>query len=112
MIKKFTFVLLTLVVAGSVAHAIDIKRIDTNEGPEIWLVEDHSNPVVSLHFAFKAGKEMIPRAKKVSQISCLGPWMRGLDLMIQKPSARYLQTSRLAFPLMRNGTIFTANWLR
>jgi zinc protease len=64
MIKKFTFVLLTLVVAGSVAHAIDIKRIDTNEGPEIWLVEDHSNPVVSLHFAFQGGEGNDPAGKE------------------------------------------------
>ncbi len=64
MIKSFVLTLVTLFAVSTTVQAIDIKRITANDGQEIWLVEDHSNPVVSLHFAFQGGEGNDPEGKE------------------------------------------------
>lgn len=62
--------LLTILVAGLVAaaplvaHATDIQRITSPAGIEVWLIEDHSVPVISLAFGFQGGTATDPKGKE------------------------------------------------
>ena len=47
------------------AAAVDVKRVAVGDGVEAWLVEDHSNPIISLSFAFRnAGAVTDPAGKE------------------------------------------------
>ncbi|MCW8916823.1 MAG: insulinase family protein [Magnetovibrio sp.] len=46
------------------AYAVDVERVISPSGIEAWLVQDHSNPVVSVRFAFQGGSELDPEDKK------------------------------------------------
>ncbi|MBU6235435.1 MAG: insulinase family protein, partial [Alphaproteobacteria bacterium] len=56
----------TLVFAPMVAQAkiLDIQELKTPNGTTVWLVEDHTLPVISLSFAFRAGVEGNPPEKQ------------------------------------------------
>ena len=45
------------------AWAVDVERVVSPGGIEAWLVQDHSNPVVSMRFAFRGGSELDPAGK-------------------------------------------------
>jgi len=45
------------------AWAVDVERVVSPGGIEAWLVQDHSNPVVSMRFAFRGGSELDPADK-------------------------------------------------
>lgn len=45
------------------AWAVDVERVVSSGGIEAWLVRDHSNPVVSMRFAFEGGSELDPADK-------------------------------------------------
>ncbi len=45
------------------AHAIDIKRVVSDGGVEAWLVEDHTNPVMTMQFLFRGGAIADPPGK-------------------------------------------------
>jgi zinc protease len=47
-----------------VANAIDIKEVTTPRGLKVWLVEDHSVPVVTLSFSFEGGAALEPEGQK------------------------------------------------
>lgn len=57
------FVLLVVAAAGPL-HATEIKRIVSPGGIEAWLVEEHSLPLVSLHFAFAGGAAQDPAGRE------------------------------------------------
>jgi len=44
--------------------AIDVQRIDTPGGLKAWLVEDHTNPIISLRFAFRGAAGLDPAGKE------------------------------------------------
>ncbi len=46
------------------ANAVDVERVISPGGVEAWLVQDHSNPVVSMRFTFQGGSELDPKDKK------------------------------------------------
>ncbi len=46
------------------AQAIDIQRIESPGGIKAWLVEDHTNPIISLRFAFRGGAGLDPAGKQ------------------------------------------------
>lgn len=52
-VLKRLFVVAGLVLMPWTAHAVEVERVVSPGGIEAWLVEDHTNPVVSLKFAFQ-----------------------------------------------------------
>lgn len=54
--------LLALVVAAPTAAAVEVQRV-TGGGVEAWLVEDHTNPIVNVQFAFRGGAALDPADK-------------------------------------------------
>lgn len=59
-----------LVVVGLLAlgprpvSAIDIQRVVSAGGIEAWLVEDHTNPIIAVSFAFRGGAALDPAGKE------------------------------------------------
>ena len=55
---------LILVFLGATARAIEVKRVVSPTGLEAWLVEDHTNPIVAVRFAFRGGAALDPTGKE------------------------------------------------
>lgn len=53
--SRFLALLFVLTVAALPAQAVEVKRVVSPLGVEAWLVEDHTNPLLSVSFAFKGG---------------------------------------------------------
>lgn len=49
---------------SSQALAMDIQSFETSSGAKLWLVEDHSTPIVSVHFSIEAGVKHDPDGKE------------------------------------------------
>jgi zinc protease len=56
--------LVGLLVAPRWALALEIQSVKSDAGIEIWLVEDHVNPIVSIAFGFKGGAAFDPVGKE------------------------------------------------
>ena len=56
--------LATFLVRAPLAHAIDIQKIVSPKGLTAWLVEDHSNPIITVNFAFRGGAALDPAGKE------------------------------------------------
>ena len=41
-----------LVAIERSAHAIEVEKVTSPGGIEAWLVEDHTNPIISMGFSF------------------------------------------------------------
>jgi len=54
--------LLVAVAITSTAGAVEVQRV-TAGGVEAWLVEDHSNPIISVDIAFRGGAALDPEGK-------------------------------------------------
>lgn len=52
-----------MTVCAISAHAIDIQKITTPGGIEVWLVEEHAIPLVTLDAGFRAGSVNDPAGK-------------------------------------------------
>jgi zinc protease len=46
------------------ALAFDIQRVQSAGGIEAWLIEDHTNPIISIRFAFRGGASLDPVGKE------------------------------------------------
>lgn len=46
------------------ASAIDIQRVTSAGGIEAWLIEDHTNPIIAVNFAFRGGSALDPAGKE------------------------------------------------
>jgi zinc protease len=46
------------------ARAIEVQRVVSPGGIEAWLVEDHSNPIISIDIAFSGGAAVDPAGKE------------------------------------------------
>ena len=55
---------LTLTAATTSAIAIEIKEIKSKSGIIAWLVEDHSNPIITISFSFRGGAATDPKGKE------------------------------------------------
>jgi zinc protease len=55
--------LLAAVAGAPAAHAIEVKRVQGG-GVEAWLVEDHTNPIVTARIAFRGGAALDPQGKE------------------------------------------------
>lgn len=58
------FVLTCLLAVPRWAFALDIQSVNGANGIEIWLVESHVNPIVSVAFGFKGGSGFDPAGKE------------------------------------------------
>jgi zinc protease len=56
-------VVLALLLSPAAAHAVTVQRVVSPNGIEAWLVEDHTLPVVTLHFSFRGGGATEPKEK-------------------------------------------------
>lgn len=61
--KRLLFALMLCVVALP-AGAVEVKRVVSPLGIEAWLVEDHTNPLLSLSLAFRGGSIADPAGKE------------------------------------------------
>ncbi|WP_120497788.1 pitrilysin family protein [Kiloniella sp. EL199] len=48
----------------SSAFAVDITEVTSPGGIKAWLIEDHSNPIISMKFAFTGGSSVDPDGKE------------------------------------------------
>ncbi len=46
------------------AQAVQVQRVVSDKGIEAWLVEDHSNPVISMRVVFRGGAALDPAGKE------------------------------------------------
>lgn len=56
--------LLGVVAFVAPATALDIKQVTSPAGVKAWLVEDHSNPILTLSFSFVGGESSDPAGKE------------------------------------------------
>ena len=54
----------SLLLAPSQASAIEIKEITSAKGIKAWLVEDHTNPIITVNISFRGGSALDPRGKE------------------------------------------------
>lgn len=52
-----------LVLSVRAAQAVEVQRVTSPSGIEAWLVEDHTNPIVAMRFAFRGGAALDPGDK-------------------------------------------------
>ena len=66
--RSFSTLVLLLVAASFAvigpARAVEVQRVVSPGGIEAWLVEDHSNPIISLDVAFRGGAALDPAGKE------------------------------------------------
>ena len=55
----FAILVLSPFTAGLVL-AVEIERVKSSGGIEAWLVRDHTNPIISMRFAFRGGSALDP----------------------------------------------------
>jgi zinc protease len=73
--KFFRLIIFTFIVMGlwpydlaqanhKAGHTINVVRVLSPGGIEAWLVSDHSNPIINMHFAFRGGASLDPDGKE------------------------------------------------
>ena len=53
-----------ILTAAVPARAIEVQRVISPGGIEAWLVEDHSNPIITLDLVFRGGAALDPAGKE------------------------------------------------
>jgi zinc protease len=63
---RFSATVLVLIglAAAQPAAAVEVEKVVSPGGIEAWLVEDHSNPIVSLELAFRGGGALDPQGRE------------------------------------------------
>jgi len=56
--------LIVVLLAPFPARAVDIQSVTSPGGITAWLIEDHTNPLISLAFGFKGGASGDPKGKE------------------------------------------------
>ncbi|MBL6928435.1 MAG: insulinase family protein [Rhodospirillales bacterium] len=46
------------------ATALEVQRVVSPGGIEAWLIEDHTNPIIAMRFAFRGGANLDPAGKQ------------------------------------------------
>lgn len=62
-VKLIAMTALLLTVAVMPAGAVEVQRVVSDRGIVAWLVEDHTNPIISTSFAFRGGAIADPKGK-------------------------------------------------
>lgn len=60
----FAVAALALFAASAASAAVEVREVVSRSGVAAWLVEDHSNPVLSVSFGFRAGGSRDPAGKE------------------------------------------------
>ena len=55
---------LVLLLSAAPAQATKIEKVVSPGGIVAWLVEDHLNPIITMHFAFRGGAALDPMGKE------------------------------------------------
>ncbi len=63
-VKSLALALCLLAASALSAGAVEVKRVVSPGGIEAWLVEDHSNPIISLDLAFRGGAALDPEGRE------------------------------------------------
>ncbi len=64
MFRTFFGGLILLLAAGLPARAVEVQRVVSPGAIEAWLVEDHSNPIISLSLAFRGAAALDPAGRE------------------------------------------------
>jgi zinc protease len=64
MLLRLAFALLCLMLHSQFSHAIDVKELKTKSGATVWLVEDHSVPLINMSIAFAQGSMADPKGQE------------------------------------------------
>ncbi|MCW9035049.1 MAG: insulinase family protein [Rhodospirillales bacterium] len=64
MYKKILFSLLFSCLLSVSAKAVEIEKVTGKNGVEAWLVEDHTNPIITVSLAFRGGSALDPKGKE------------------------------------------------
>jgi zinc protease len=60
----FGLLILLAILAPTSARAIEVQRVESPGGIKAWLVEDHTNPIIALSFAFRGGAALDPEGRQ------------------------------------------------
>ena len=52
------------ILAAPAARAIEVQRVTSAGGIEAWLVEDHTNSIIAVRFAFRGGAALDPAGRE------------------------------------------------
>ena len=63
-VRPLVLSLFFLVVTLLPARAVEVQRVVSPGGVEAWLVEDHTNPIISLELAFRGGSALDAAGKE------------------------------------------------
>jgi len=63
MIRRLALLALLFSAVLAPAYATEVKPVDIGKNIDVWLVEDHTNPIVSLALSFPAGSAYDPADK-------------------------------------------------
>lgn len=63
-LRLFAGAVLLILLAGLPARAVEVQRVVSPGGIEAWLVEDHSNPIISLELAFRGAAALDPAGRE------------------------------------------------
>ncbi|MDE0718436.1 MAG: pitrilysin family protein [Rhodospirillaceae bacterium] len=55
---------LALFAVSAASAAVEVRKVISRSGIVAWLVEDHSNPILSMSFGFRAGGSFDPAGKE------------------------------------------------
>lgn len=69
--RRLLAFLFVLVVAAPAARAVTIERVVSPGGVEAWLVQDHSNPIISLSLAMAGGAAVETKSGLANMVSGL-----------------------------------------
>ncbi|WP_419903727.1 M16 family metallopeptidase [Kiloniella sp.] len=64
LIKALSCLLLSTMLWTHSSRAVEIVEVESAIGLNAWLVEDHSNPIISIKFAFSGGSSVDPEGKE------------------------------------------------
>ena len=53
------FLLVGGILSAGAAGAVTIERVESPGGIMAWLVRDHSNPIISMRFAFRGDRKSV-----------------------------------------------------
>lgn len=63
LLPRLLLVAAVLVLPAIPAQALNVERVVSPNGVEAWLVQDHSNPIIAVDFAFRGGAALDPASK-------------------------------------------------
>ncbi|MBT4588876.1 MAG: insulinase family protein, partial [Rhodospirillaceae bacterium] len=63
LLQSLTLAISLFVIAGP-SSAIEIKQVTSAKGIKAWLVEDHTNPIITVDIAFRGGSALDPAGKE------------------------------------------------